>query len=264
MIPRQAEPSVSSCARSIRRTADRQQAPAPVRHTMFTQPHMAADRLSFACSSEAHPCLHASEAETHGRPIHNSSRWVASALACEASLPIKLRCRSHSTEGTGNQCLPASPMGHVPVHNATKQEPPLQELKHKATGRQGLGLWATSCPQGCHRRSHLRSLCTKQAPGSQCLHLWGTSLPTRLHSRSHSRPRQPTRRSREGAPLQAATLGNTSMAPADPRYMPDVERETALARSWGGIHCSTGRRLNVSAMVGVGSMGSAMAPCALR
>ena len=127
-----------------------------------------------------------------------------------------------------------------------------------------MGLWATSCPQGCHRRSHLRSLCTQQAPGSQCLHLWGTSLPTRLHSRSHSRPRQPTRRSREGAPLQAATLGNTSMAPADPRYMPDVDRETALARSWGGIHCRTGRRLHVSATVRVGSMGQAMAPSALR
>lgn len=48
----------------------------------------------------------------------------------------------------------------------------------------------------------------------------GASLPTANHTASHASPSSPTSRSRLDAPNSADTDGSTSMAAADPRYMP--------------------------------------------
>ena len=57
------------------------------------------------------------------------------------------------------------------------------------------------------------------------------------HTNSHSKPRPPFSRVREWPPKALATLGRNIMAPAEPRYIPDVVSETALALSVGGMHC---------------------------
>lgn len=55
-------------------------------------------------------------------------------------------------------------------------------------------------------------------------YLCGISLPTASHSSSQARPRAPTTRSKLAGPNAADTDGNTSMAAAEPKYMPAVGR----------------------------------------
>lgn len=54
---------------------------------------------------------------------------------------------------------------------------------------------------------------------------------------SHSKPSPPLSRVRACPPNAAATVGRNIMAPAEPRYMPDVVSDTARALSGGGMHC---------------------------
>lgn len=61
--------------------------------------------------------------------------------------------------------------------------------------------------------------------------LWGTSRPIAVQRRSHARPRRPTALSNEAGPNNLASQGRRSIAAAEPRYMPEVVSETALARS---------------------------------
>ncbi len=67
--------------------------------------------------------------------------------------------------------------------------------------------------------------------------LCGISLPINSHSASQAKPNAPTTRSRHSDPNTLDTVGSSHMAPADPRYIPEVHRETARALSCGGIHC---------------------------
>ena len=69
-------------------------------------------------------------------------------------------------------------------------------------------------------------------------HLWGMSRPTSIQADSQTKPSAPLRSSREPGPRAAATAGSASMAPAEPRYIPEVVRDTARARSCGGTHCA--------------------------
>ena len=71
------------------------------------------------------------------------------------------------------------------------------------------------------------------------VHRCGTSLPTSSQKASQAKPRPPTNFSRAPGPALAAMLGSTSMPAAEPRYMPEVLRDTAFALSCGGIHCSS-------------------------
>jgi len=50
--------------------------------------------------------------------------------------------------------------------------------------------------------------------------LWGTSRPTASHNASQASPSAPTTRSTEAGPNAAAMEGSTSMAAAEPRYIP--------------------------------------------
>jgi len=67
-------------------------------------------------------------------------------------------------------------------------------------------------------------------------HLWGISLPTRSHITSHVIPSAPSSCKSLSAPTILPRLGSSHMDAADPRYIPDVVNDTALARSCGGIH----------------------------
>lgn len=68
-------------------------------------------------------------------------------------------------------------------------------------------------------------------------YLWGTSWPTNIQSASQAYPKPPTTFSRAPGPALAAMLGSTNIPAADPRYMPEVLKDTAFALSCGGIHC---------------------------
>lgn len=70
-------------------------------------------------------------------------------------------------------------------------------------------------------------------------HLCGTSLPTTIQKASQAKPRAPTNFSKAPGPALAAMVGRTSMPAAEPRYMPEVLRDTAFALSCGGIHCTS-------------------------
>jgi len=79
---------------------------------------------------------------------------------------------------------------------------------------------------------------TRGRGGGRYTHLCGTSLPTMVHSSSQASPSTPTTRSREPEPNSLARVGRNSMAAAEPRYIPEVVRDTARALSCGGIHCT--------------------------
>jgi hypothetical protein len=67
--------------------------------------------------------------------------------------------------------------------------------------------------------------------------LAGILRPTSVQDRSHRNPSAPFRRVRECAPSRAASDGRKYMAPADPRYIPDVVMDTAFALSAAGMAC---------------------------
>lgn len=66
----------------------------------------------------------------------------------------------------------------------------------------------------------------------------GPSLPNVAHIAAQQRPRKPTRSITAEGDTADMREGNASIAVAEPRYIPDVATEVAVARSCGGIHCS--------------------------
>lgn len=89
-------------------------------------------------------------------------------------------------------------------------------------------------------------------------HLGGALRPRRSHSPSHANPTTPMHFGRRPGPNLAAMPGRIIIARADPRYMPEVVRDTALARSCGGIHCTGQTRVTSKANI-LTEQGSAFA-----
>ena len=58
---------------------------------------------------------------------------------------------------------------------------------------------------------------------------------SRRHRANQSRAIMPTRRNTAAGPALCATMGRTSIAAAEPKYMPDVVKDTAFALSAGGM-----------------------------
>lgn len=61
------------------------------------------------------------------------------------------------------------------------------------------------------------------------------SLPKKNHNSVQKNPNPPTALRSPSDPKDAAMDGNTHIAAAEPKYIPDVVTDVAIALSFGGI-----------------------------